>query len=91
MITWDEGTNNQGCCDAKPGGGDVPTVVITNNGPRGLQDGTVGNHYSMLATYQQLFGLGCSAVYNGVLTPVGFPCDTANVVPLIKLFAPSGS
>ena len=32
-ITFDNGDNNAGCCDAMPGGGRVATVVITSHGP----------------------------------------------------------
>jgi phosphatidylinositol-3-phosphatase len=36
VITWDEGTDVAGCCDADPGGGQIYTSVVTNHGPRGL-------------------------------------------------------
>jgi len=36
----------------------------------------IGNHYSMLAALQQVFGLGCPQ----------HTCDTANVVPPSPLF-----
>ena len=87
VLYWDEGVSPQGCCDADPGGGQVPAIVITNNGPRGVTDGNPGNHYSMLATIQQAFGLGCTALFNGAPTPVGFTCDRASVKPLTDLFA----
>lgn len=87
VVVWDEGVSTQGCCDATPGGGQVPAIVITNNGPRGLHDGAAANHYSLLATIQQAFGLGCTAAFNGKSTPVGFTCDSANVEPLTSLFA----
>jgi hypothetical protein len=90
VVVWDEGTSNQGCCDAVPGGGQVPFIVITNHGPRGLQDTTAGNHYSMLATIQQVFGLGCMTSSGGRQMPVGFTCDNANVAPLSRMFAVSG-
>jgi hypothetical protein len=50
VVTFDDGNtiNNQ-----------VTTVVITNHGPRGLTDNRAYNHYSLLATLQQVFGLGC--------------------------------
>jgi len=37
----------------------VATVVITNHGPRGLVDNTPYNHYSLLASLESAFGLGC--------------------------------
>jgi hypothetical protein len=39
-ITFDNGDNSAGCCDARPGGGQVATVVITSHGPRHVQDPT---------------------------------------------------
>jgi hypothetical protein len=53
VLVWDEGSSNQG------GGGHVPAIVITNNGPRALQDATSYSHYGLLATIQAAFGLGC--------------------------------
>jgi Phosphoesterase family len=86
-ITYDEGDDNQGCCDAGSsdpngtGGGRVATVVVTNHGRRGFQDPTPYNHFSLLQTIQQSFGVGC----------LQFTCDTANVTPLAPLFAITGS
>jgi phospholipase C len=76
VIVFDEGISNQGCCDAVPGGGNVLAVVVTNHGPRGVQDATAYNHYSLLATIQQAFGLPC----------LQLTCDTFNVVPMATLF-----
>jgi phospholipase C len=83
VITWDEddfSATNLGCCDANPGGGHVETIVITNHGPRGVQDNTPFNHYSLLQTIQKAFGLGC----------LQNTCDAANVTPMTKLFANGG-
>jgi hypothetical protein len=80
-VTFDSGTNTSGCCDANPGGGRVPTVVITSHGPRGVTDNTPSNEFSMLSTMQNLFGLGC----------LQNTCDTTNVKPLLPLFAVNGS
>ncbi len=79
IITFDEGADGDtgGCCDANPGTGLVATIVITNNGPRALKDPTPYNHYSLLQTVQDAFGLGC----------LEFTCDTANVTPMAPLFA----
>lgn len=67
VITWDEDGKAdrvpgapQGCCvvDASnPGGGHIPTIVITNHGPRGATDATPYNHYSLLRTIEDAFGL----------------------------------
>lgn len=80
-IVYDEGDDNAGCCDANNGGGRVATVVVTSHGPRGVQDPTPANHYSLLQTIQRSFGLGCLA----------FTCDTTNVHPLSSLLAVTGS
>mgnify|MGYP001401791790 CR=1 FL=1 len=80
-ITYDNGDNSAGCCDANPGGGQIPTIVITSHGPRGVQDATPANHYSLLSTIEHALGLGC----------IEFTCDTKHVVPLGSLFAITGS
>jgi phospholipase C len=83
VITWDEddfATTNLGCCDATPGGGHVETIVITNHGRHGITDDTAFNHYSLLASIQAAFGLGC----------LNNTCDTANVKPMTRLFAAGG-
>ena len=83
VITWDEddfaASPPPGCCDANPGGGHVATIVITNHGPRGVQDATPYNHYSLLHTIEDAFGLGC----------LQFTCDSTNVTPMTPLFAAS--
>ena len=69
VITFDEGNtaNSQ-----------ILTIVITNHGPRGVADKTNFNHYSLLASLQQTFGLGC--LVNSC---------TAN--PMTNLFAITGA
>jgi hypothetical protein len=81
VVTFDEGDDSAGCCDASPGAGHVATVVITSHGPRGVQDSDPANHYSLLSSIQQTFGLGC----------LQFTCDTANLQPISPLFAMTGS
>jgi phosphatidylinositol-3-phosphatase len=85
VITFDENekderqSGDQGCCGSAPakagnsGGGRIPTVVITNHGPRGVVDDRPYNHYSLLRTIEAAFGieeyLGHAAdERNGVLT-----------------------
>lgn len=81
VITFDEndrderGGPDQGCCGNDPqsaanaGGGRIPTVVITNHGPRRVIDATPFNHYSLLRTTESAFGiseyLGHAADQNG--------------------------
>jgi phosphatidylinositol-3-phosphatase len=61
LFVWDEGThgNNDGCCGAVPGGGHAIAIVVTNAGPRGLRDETPANHYALLRTVEDAFGLPC--------------------------------
>jgi hypothetical protein len=81
VVTFDEGDDSAGCCDANPGAGQVATIVVTSHGPRGVQDSQPANHYSLLSSIQHTFGLGC----------LQFTCDTANVQPISPLFATTGS
>jgi len=69
VITFDEG---------RSASSKIATIVITNHGPRGLIDSTSYNHYSLLASLQQTFGLGC--LINSC---------TAN--PMANLFAITGA
>ena len=89
VITFDEdghedrvaGTK-QSCCVAdanNPGGGHIATVVATNHGPRGVTDTTEYNHYSLLRTIEDAFGL------DGHLRHA----DDTGVVPMTPLFAQS--
>ena len=61
VVTYDEGNRTAGCCSANPGGGKVATVVVTSHGPRHVKDATPYNHYSLLKTIQDNFGLSCLA------------------------------
>ena len=53
----------QGCCAYDPksianfGGGRILTLVITNHGPRHVVDPTPYNHYSLLRTTEDAFGI----------------------------------
>ncbi len=68
VITWDEDNWNtagvQGCCGFDPasqgnfGGGHIPTIVVTNHGPRHVEDPEPYNHYSLLRTTEEAFGIG---------------------------------
>jgi hypothetical protein len=87
VITFDEGAGKtrEGCCGITPeaasnfGGGHIPTVVITNHGPRGLRDDTPYSHYSLLRTIEDGFG---------ITTYLGHAADSSRgVQPMVKLFA----
>ncbi len=87
VVTWDEddfsdqGQPGTGCCGADPGGGHVATIVITNQGRHHVTDGTPYNHYSLLLSIEQAFGLPC--LQNA--------CDSADgVVPMTPLFGSEG-
>ena len=53
VITWDEGTTSIG------GGGHVATVVISHRTPAGTRSATAHNHYSLVRTIENAWGLGC--------------------------------
>jgi len=84
FITWDESDftgsgpfgfgDTRGCCAANPGGGHVLTLVITRQGGARASF-TPYNHYSMLATIEDGWKLGCLAN----------TCDTAAVPPMSDL------
>lgn len=89
VITFDEsGTGGrQGCCAVTPaaisnfGGGHIVTLVLTNHGPRGVSDATPYNHYSLLRTLEDVFG---------VKERLGHAADTDHgVVSMTPLFATS--
>ncbi len=88
VITWDENAvalgGAQGCCGSDPasranfGGGHIPTIVVTNHGPRHVVDPTPYNHYSLLRTTEDAFGID---------EHIGFAADTEKGVrPMTPLF-----
>jgi phosphatidylinositol-3-phosphatase len=95
VITWDEDdnpprkTDPQGCCGFDPkglsnfGGGHIATIVITNHGARGVVDPTPYNHYSLLRTTEDAFGITEYLNLAGDLT--------GGVKPMKSLFALSKS
>ena len=56
FLTWDEGSSDAGCCRLASGG-HVVTIVITNHGHFPTTDGTAYNHYSLLRSMEDAFGL----------------------------------
>jgi len=87
VITFDEGSGGSkgGCCATTPGsvanygGGHIPTVVVTNHGPRGVADDTPYDHYSLLRTIEDAFGIP-QHLAHAAETDKG-------VRPMVKLFA----
>lgn len=92
FITWDESDftgsgfngfgDDRGCCDSVPGqgGGNVVTITISHSDHSARTSSVAYNHYSMLATIEGGWGLGCLA----------FTCDTTNVPPMSDLVGPKG-
>jgi hypothetical protein len=91
VVTFDEDGKprdmkaQQGCCAFEPGslanfgGGHIVTIVITNHGPRHLVDPTPYNHYSLLRTTEDAFGISEHLLHAD---------DTAaGVADMIPLFA----
>ena len=82
VITWDEDdyTGIAGCCHSPRGvhgvvlgGSRVPTIVINSEGGGVHRSHVRSNHYSLLATIERLWNLGCLANSckippNGLLT-----------------------
>jgi hypothetical protein len=93
IITFDEngkverGNGAQGCCGydaashANFGGGRIPTIVMTNHGPRALKDPTPYNHYSLLRTTESAFGIREHVAHAGD--------DKEGVVDMTPLFGVS--
>ncbi len=92
FVTWDESDftgsgpfgfgDTSGCCDAPPndGGGHVVTITISHSDHSARTSSVAYNHYSMLATIEGGWKLGCLAN----------TCDTANVPPMSDLVGPKG-
>jgi phospholipase C len=84
FVTWDETefpfNDTSGCCDANPGGGHVVTLVISHSNHSPATSSVAYNHYSMLATIEQGWQIGCLAN----------TCDSANVTPMSDLVGPKG-
>jgi phosphatidylinositol-3-phosphatase len=90
FIVWDESDftgsgpfgfgDTSGCCDANPGGGHVLGLVISNALRFARSANDPFNHYSMLATIQRSWDLGC----------LGNTCDRRNVKPMRALAGSGG-
>ena len=70
VITFDEGNRATD---------QIPTIVVTNHGPRGVTDNTPYDHYSLLTSLEQAFGLG------------GCLQASCTATPMTPLFEPTGS
>lgn len=77
VITFDESENK-----SEPGGGHIPTIVITNHGPRHKSDNTSYTHYSLLRTIEDAFGLR---------EYLGHAASNTETKPMTPLFTASGT
>jgi phosphatidylinositol-3-phosphatase len=57
FIVWDEGNDNSGCCGGRAAGGQVPAIVAGGLAARGATSSIPYDHYSLLRTIEDLFGL----------------------------------
>ncbi len=90
FVVWDEADftgsgfqgfgDDRGCCDsvAGQGGGQVVMITISHSDHAPRTSNVAYNHYSLLATIEDGWELGCLA----------FTCDTANVPPMNDLVGP---
>jgi hypothetical protein len=82
VITWDENDFTTRDCNANvpvaSNGCQVPTIVIANHGPRGLKYNVPANHYSLLLSVENAFGLGC--------LQQACPNSDSNVQPMTPMF-----
>lgn len=69
VITFDESEAK----DSRGNGGRIPTIVLTKNGPSGVKSDRFYNHYSLLRTLTDAWGL----------PPIG---EAAKAVPMTDLF-----
>jgi hypothetical protein len=69
LVTFDEGNT---ATDR------VPMIVVTSHGPRDVKDKTPYSHYSLLASVEQTFGLGCLL-------------NSCTATPMAPLFAITGA
>ncbi len=76
FITWDEGTSSES------GGGHIPTIVISRHTPQGFKSDQAANHFTLLRTIQESFGLGClkESCSHGDLAQF-FPQQNASTTP----------
>ena len=82
FITWDESDypfgDVSGCCTADPGGGHVVTLTISASAHEARVSDTPYNHYSILATIEDGWKLGC----------LNATCDTSAVPRMTDLVGP---
>jgi hypothetical protein len=72
VLTWDEGSSNQGCCGAGTQGGHIATIVAGPDVRPGAREAQPVNHYGVLGTIEEALGLpalaGAADPHSGRLT-----------------------
>jgi hypothetical protein len=73
FVTWDENdySSNLGAVLSPVGGGHIPSIVITKRYTHGIQSALPSNHYTLLATIQDAFGIP-RLVKSGLVQPTYF-------------------
>jgi hypothetical protein len=56
ILTWDEGSSDDGCCKLASGG-HIVTILAGGLARRGARAGTALDHYAVLQTIEDLFRL----------------------------------
>jgi len=56
FIAWDDSHGDEACCGARYGGGRIPLIAVTKHA-MAVRGTTPSNHYSLLATIEDGFGL----------------------------------
>jgi hypothetical protein len=56
LIAWDNSTGHEACCGASKGGGRIPLIAVTKH-QMAVRGTTPSDHYSLLATIEDGFGL----------------------------------
>lgn len=70
VITFDEGSSNGGCCGTGSGGGKVATLLVSSLVKNDFIDNTPYNHYSLLKTISEAWGLPAIGHSADLLVPV---------------------
>jgi hypothetical protein len=74
VLSWDEGTTDEGCCAGAAAGGQIATIVAGPDVRPHAVDGQTVDHYGVLQTIEQALGLpplGRAAnAANGSLAPL---------------------
>jgi hypothetical protein len=58
VVTYDEGNSDLGCCAGAAHGGRIATVVLGPDVRKGARDGRPVDHYGVLRSIEDAFGLG---------------------------------